>query len=159
NIQVYQNSQLPIRWGMPKYAIKGQVVGGCYSGCEVSCQGSCETSCQGTCEVACKTGCETSCQATCETFTQGGGGCIREGTPVTVWDGEAQEYIEVPVEQLQPGMILPFYDPDLDTIVHGTMTQLQDAGYSSNFLRIETDNGPAIECTFSQPFDVMVPFN
>jgi len=80
---------------------------------------------------------------------------LREGTPVTIWDPDLQEYREIPVEQLQPGMILPGYNPETDTLEHGELIELQDAKFSNRFLRIHTDVGPAVDVTYTQPFDVL----
>jgi len=68
---------------------------------------------------------------------------------------EKQDYITVPVEDLKPGMILPWYQPETDTVIHGELLELQDASYSNEFLRIRTHNGPPVDVTFSQPFDVL----
>lgn len=152
---VYQNEQLPIRWGRPIYTIDGGVTGGCFTGCEVMCESGCEVSCQSNCQSHCQTGCQVSCQSTCETTSQGGGGCLREGTPVTIWDPDLQVYREVPVEQLRPGMILPGYDPETDTLEHGELVELVDAKFSNRFLRIHTDVGPSVDVTYSQPFDAL----
>src|SRR5690606_17813162 len=143
---VYQNEQLPLRWGRPVYTIEGGMVG-CYTGCQIMCEGSCQVSCQSDCQQHCQTGCQTSCQSTCEKSSQGGGGCLREGTPVMVWDEELQEYRQVPVEQLQPGMVIPRYDKETDSIIHGRLIEVQDAGFSNRFLRIHTDVGPHIDVT------------
>lgn len=75
-----------------------------------------------------------------------------------VWDEELQEYRQVPVEQLQPGMIIPRYDKETDSIIHGRLIEVQDAGFSNRFLRIHTDVGPHIDVTYSQPFDVLADF-
>jgi len=156
NVRIFQNDQLPIRAGSPIYVGPFETPPpGCQLTCQISCQGSCQVSCQDGCEGSCQTGCQTSCQATCEKTSQSGGGCIRQGTPVEVWDLEAQEYITVPVEDLKPGMILPWYQPETDTVIHGELTQLVDASYSHEFLRIRTHNGPSVDVTFSQPFDVL----
>ena len=160
--RIWQNDQLPLRVGNPAYAVGGSV-GGCYTGCQVSCEGTCEASCQSscqatcedTCQASCQSSCQSSCQATCEKTSQSGGGCIRQGTPVDVWDLEKQDYITVPVEDLKPGMILPWYQPETDTVIHGELLELQDASYSNEFLRIRTHNGPPVDVTFSQPFDVL----
>jgi hypothetical protein len=158
---VYQNEQMPLRPGVPVYTVSGGI-GGCYTGCEVACESSCESSCQSGCEGSCQDTCETSCQgcqvscqSTCEKTSQSGGGCIREGTPIDVWDLETQDYTTVPVEDLKPGMILPWYQPETDTVVHGELTRLVDASYSREFLRIRTSNGPSLDVTFEQPFDVL----
>src|SRR5690606_11340986 len=124
------NEQLSIRWGKPFYTIAG-AAGGCYSICQVACESSCQLGCQGTCEAHCQVGCQVSCHATCEPTAQGGGGCIREGTPITIWDPDIQAYREVPVEQLQPGMILPGYNPETDTLEHGELIRLEDAKFSN----------------------------
>lgn len=161
--QVFQNDQLPLRWGAPQYTLEEGTPSGCFGGCQVSCQAACqvtcesgcEISCQSTCESACQTSCQQSCQSTCETTSQGGGGCIREGTPITIWDPDIQAYREVPVEQLQPGMILPGYNPETDTLEHGELIRLEDAKFSNRFLRIHTDNGPSVDVTYTQPFDVL----
>src|SRR5690606_39792174 len=136
---------------------------GCDTGCSASWQPTsqpageraCETSFRHTCQLTCQTSCQPSCQSTCETTSQGGGGCIREGTPITIWDPDIQAYREVPVEELKPGMILPGYNPETDTLVHGELIELQDARFSNRFLRIHTDNGPSVDVTYTQPFDVL----
>lgn len=156
NVMASQNDQLPIRSGVPVYAgLSTAPPASCQQTCQLSCQGSCETTCQTGCEGTCEDGCQTSCQSTCEKTSQSGGGCIREGTPIDVWDLESQEYKTVPVEELKPGMILPWYQPETDTVVHGELTQLVDASYSREFLRIRTTNGPSLDVTFEQPFDVL----
>src|SRR5690606_5882661 len=70
-------------------------------------------------------------------------------------DPDIQAYREVPVEQLQPGMILPGYNPETDTLEHGELIRLEDAKFSDRFLRIHTDNGPSVDVTYTQPFDVL----
>jgi len=52
-------------------------------------------------------------------------------------------------------MILPGYDPETDTVIHGELIKLEDALFSNRFIRIHTDVGPSIDVTYSQPFDVM----
>jgi hypothetical protein len=52
-------------------------------------------------------------------------------------------------------MVLPWYQPETDTVIHGELLELQDASYSHEFLRIRTNNGPSIDVTFEQPFDVL----
>src|SRR5690606_15499639 len=128
---------------------------GCQLTCQISCQGSCQVSCQDGCEGSCQTGCQTSCQATCEKTSQSGGGCIREGTLIDVWDMETQEYIGVPVEELKPGMMVPHYDSGTDSITHGYVINVQDMGYSHEFIRIRLDTGKSFDVTFSQPFEVL----
>src|SRR5690606_34779516 len=116
--QVFQNDQLPLRWGTPQYTLEEGTPSGCFGGCQVSCQAACqatcesgcETSCESTCESSCQSSCEHSCQSTCESTSQGGGGCLRDGTPVTIWDEEEQTYRDIPVQDLKPGMILPGYN-------------------------------------------------
>src|SRR5690606_8298762 len=155
NIRVYQNDQLPLRPGIPMYSVTpGRPAGGCFTHCQQTCQGSSQIGCPG-CESNCQTSCESGCQGTCESSSQGGGGCIREGTPITIWDQELQAYREIPVEQLKPGMILPGYAPETDTLEHGHLIALHDAKFSSRFLRIHTDKGPSVDVTFEQPFDVL----
>ena len=162
-VAIYQNQQYPLRLGAPVYSFGDLPPSGCFTGCQVSCESSCQASCQGSCEgscesscqKSCQSSCQTSCQSTCEKTSQSGGGCIREGTPIDVWDLEKQDYTTVPVEDLKPGMILPWYQPETDTVVHGELLELQDASYSNEFLRIRTHNGPPVDVTFSQPFDVL----
>src|SRR5690606_10170451 len=92
NIRVYQNDQLPLRPGTPIYSVtQGGLTSGCYTHCQQTCQSSTQIGCPG-CESNCQTSCERGCQATCESSSQGGGGCIREGTPITIWDPELQAY-------------------------------------------------------------------
>src|SRR5690606_24153935 len=97
NVRVYQNDQLPLRPGLPIYSITpGGLTSGCFTSCQQTCQSSRQIECPG-CESTCQTSCESGCQATCESSSQGGGGCIREGTPITIWDPELQAYREIPV--------------------------------------------------------------
>src|SRR5690606_30454094 len=65
NRRVYQNEQLPIRWGFPIYTV-GEGPIGCYVGCEVSCQASCQLTCEGSCEKSCQHNCQRSCQTNCQ---------------------------------------------------------------------------------------------
>lgn len=74
---------------------------------------------------------------------------------MTIWDEDEQVYREIPVEDLKPGMILPGYNPETDTLEHGELIELQDARFSNRFLRIHTDNGPSVDVTYTQPFDVL----
>ena len=159
---VYQIEQYPLRVGEPVYTFVTGCSSVCYTGCQVMCEVACEASClsgcEGSCQTTCQTscqGCQISCQSTCEKTSQSGGGCIRAGTPIDVWDLEEQSYTTIPVEDLKPGMILPWYQPETDTVVHGELTQLVDASYSREFLRIRTNNGPSLDVTFEQPFDVL----
>src|SRR5690606_13135585 len=128
----------------------------CQSACQTGCQDSCMVTCESDCRYECQTGCQMACRSACESSSQGGGGCLRAGTPVTIWDEEAQEYRDIPVEELQVGMIMPKYDPHSDSIIHGRLTELQDAGVSSAYLRIHTNGGPSVDVTYEQPFDVLV---
>lgn len=163
NRAILQNEQLPIRYGRPQYSITEGQTSGCYSNCQLTCQETCESTCEGSCELSCEEQCQETCQyiceaicmVTCEESSQGGGGCLREGTPVTIWDADTQEYREIPVENLQRGMILPSYNPETDTVEHGELVELIDAKHSNRFIRIHTDVGPYIDVTYSQPFDVM----
>src|SRR5690606_20595004 len=108
------------------------------------------------CEATCQSDCQLYCEATCELTAQGGGWCLREGTPITIWDEDTREYLEVPVQDLKPGMIVPGYNPETDSIDYGTVIAVQDAKYSSRFLRIHTDVGPTVDVTYTQPFDALV---
>ena len=74
---------------------------------------------------------------------------------IDVWDMETQEYIGVPVEELKPGMMVPHYDSGTDSITHGYVINVQDMGYSHEFIRIRLDTGKSFDVTFSQPFEVL----
>lgn len=130
------------------YSVQGGQSGGCYTTCQTTAERPPDPPPPPS---------DTPCTSTCEMRAQGGG-CIREGTPILVWDPESRVYKEVPVEQLQPGMILPGYNPENDSVEHGVLLQLVYAGRSPSYLRIHTDNGPCVDVTATQPFDVLADF-
>lgn len=76
------------------------------------------------------------------------------GTPVSVYDSEMGEVSEIPVEQLQPGMLMPYYDPADDSIK--TCECLSNGmSYTSTIYVVEVEGGYRLEATGEQPLDVL----
>ncbi|MDK2930988.1 MAG: hypothetical protein PWR07_1119, partial [Bacillota bacterium] len=167
----YINQRLPLRGAAPRYSVTEVLQASCNMTCEracqttcqLSCQASCQTSCQTTCQDTCQTACQatcqdvcqSSCQSTCELTTQGGG-CFVEGTPVSVYDAETGEVTEIPIEALAPGMLMPAYDPNTDTVAVTECISNVRSKTGTLFV-IEVEGGHVLRATGEQPFDVLRP--
>lgn len=162
NCEIMQNQRLPLRGAAPSYAVSNAVASSCSGTCERSCQttqqlgckSDCQNTCQNVCQDTCQDPCQGPCQATCEKTSQGGG-CFVEGTLVSIYDGEVQE---IPIEALEPGMLMPAYDPNTDTI---TITECvsNERSKTGTLFVIEIEGGYTLKATGEQPFDVLRTYN
>lgn len=153
--EILQNQRLPIRGAPAKYAVTNAIESycdttcerACQTTCQVGCQSSCQGACQTGCQVSCQTACQSSCQSTCERTSQGGGGCVVEGTPVTVIvDGR---YVEKPVEQVRVGDFVAAYDKEQDALVVAEITSNQKTKTATVY-DVITDGG-VLTVTGEQP--------
>jgi hypothetical protein len=155
---VMQNQRLPIRGAAPVYSVSTGVVSvadrwECLETCEKDCQGTCQSSCQSSCESSCQDACQDACQSTCETTAQGGG-CWIGGSLVTVIDPDTQVVSEIPVEDLEHGMMMPYYDVDGDAIKITECISNQRT-YTHTIYVAEVEGGYTLEMTREQPLDVL----
>jgi len=86
--------------------------------------------------------------------TSQGGGCWVEGTPVTVIDGD--HIYDIPVEDLEPGMMMPWYDPVTDTLRESACLSNQRT-YTHTIYVAAVEGGYTLEMTGEQPMDVLRP--
>jgi len=78
------------------------------------------------------------------------------GTPVTVYLPESETATEIPVEQLEPGMQMPYYDPATDTLAI-TECLSNVRSYTHTIYVAEVEGGWTLEMTREQPLDVLRP--
>lgn len=76
------------------------------------------------------------------------------GTPVTVYLPESETATEIPVEQLEPGMQMPYYDPATDTLAI-TECLSNQRSYTHTIYVAEVEGGWTLEMTGEQPMDVL----
>lgn len=76
------------------------------------------------------------------------------GTPVTVYLPESETATEIPVEQLEPGMQMPYYDPATDTLAI-TECLSNQRSYTHTVFVAEVEGGYTLEMTGEQPMDVL----
>ena len=151
--EILANQRLPLRGASPRYAVTSSTESSCGTTCEAACQATCQLTCQDSCQSTCQNSCQSTCQSTCEQTSQGGG-CWVAGTLVTVYDQEKDVSCDIPVEQLEPGMIMPWYNVAADTIeltecVSNTRT------WTHTIYEIEIEGGYRLEATGEQPLDVL----
>lgn len=151
--QLMQNQRLPLRAAKPMYAVTDASTSSCSGVCEKSCQTTCQRACESSCQSTCQDACQSACQSTCEQTSQGGG-CWVHGTPVTVIDGD--HIYDIPVEELEPGMIMPWYDPVTDTLQESECLSNQRT-YTHTIYVAEVEGGYTLEMTGEQPMDVLRP--
>ena len=151
--EIMTNQRLPLRGAPPRYAVTSSTESSCGTTCEAACQATCQLTCQDSCQSACQNPCQSTCQSTCEQTSQGGG-CWVAGTPVTVYLPESETATEVPVEQLEPGMQMPYYDPATDTLAI-TECLSNQRSYTHTVFVAEVEGGWTLEMTGEQPMDVL----
>lgn len=163
-----QNQRLPIRAARPRYSVStcgGSCQTNCQASCQATCQYGCQSECESSCQTMCQTGCQSSCQSTCQDSCQSacqsvceqtsqGGGCWVAGTPVTVYLPESETATDIPVEQLEPGMQMPYYDPATDTLAI-TECLSNQRSYTHTIYVAEVEGGWMLEMTREQPMDVL----
>lgn len=148
-----QNQRLPLRGTKPLYAVTNTSESSCEDACEATCQGICQESCQADCQSTCQDACQTVCQSTCEQTSQGGG-CWVEGTPVTIQEPGTETTREIPVEQLEPGTLMPYYDTATDTLrLCECVDNQRSLTHTIHVARVE--GGHTLEMTGEQPMDVL----
>jgi hypothetical protein len=151
--EIMTNQRLPLRGAPPRYAVTSSTESSCGTTCEAACQATCQTTCQSDCQDTCQESCQTTCQSTCEQTSQGGG-CWVAGTPVTIYLPESETAMEIPVEQLEPGMRMPYYDPATDTLAITECLSNQRSHTHTVFVA-EVEGGYTLEMTGEQPMDVL----
>lgn len=151
--EVHHNQRLPLRGAPPRYTIVEEAESSCGAPCEASCQTQCQNACEAACQSTCQAACQHACESTCEKTSQGGG-CWVEGTPVTVIDGD--HIYDIPVEDLEPGMMMPWYDPATDTLQESECLSNQKT-YTHTIYVAEVEGGYTLEMTGEQPMDVLRP--
>jgi len=76
------------------------------------------------------------------------------GTPVTIYSPESETATEIPVEQLEPGMQMPYYNPATDTLaITECLSNLRS--YTHTIYVAEVEGGWVLEMTGEQPMDVL----
>lgn len=151
--EIMTNQRLPLRGAPPRYAITSSSESSCGTTCEAACQADCQKTCQASCQTNCQDSCQTTCMSTCEQTSQGGG-CWVEGTPVTICLPESEIATEIPVEKLEPGMQMPYYDPATDTLAI-TVCLSNMRSYTHTVFVAEVEGGWTLEMTREQPMDVL----
>jgi len=76
------------------------------------------------------------------------------GTPVTIYLPESETATEIPVEQLEPGMQMPYYNPATDTLAI-TECLSNVRSYTHTIYVAEVEGGWTLEMTGEQPMDVL----
>ena len=152
-VEVHHNQRLPLRGAPPLYTITEDAESSCGAPCEASCQTQCQKACEAACQSTCQDACQHACESTCEKTSQGGG-CWVEGTPVTVIDGD--HIYDIPVEDLEPGMMMPWYDPVTDTLRESACLSNQRT-YTHTIYVAAVEGGYTLEMTGEQPMDVLRP--
>ena len=173
--KLHQNQRLPLRSAEPNYAVtiteasagggvcdtacqkacQSSCLAGCQDACEANCQTVCQQECMYSCQQTCQDACQDSCESTCEQTSQGGG-CWVAGTPVTIYSPESETATEIPVEQLEPGMQMPYYNPATDTLaITECLSNLRS--YTHTIYVAEVEGGWTLEMTGEQPMDVLRP--
>jgi len=79
-----------------------------------------------------------------------------EGTPVAIYDPDTGAVREIPIEDLLPGMLMPAYDPDTDTVSVTECVGNMRSKTGTLFV-IEVEGGHVLRVTGEQPFDVLRP--
>ncbi len=151
--EIMTNQRLPLRGASPRYAVTSSTESSCGTTCEAACQAPCQKACEADCQKTCQQDCQTSCQSICEQTSQGGG-CWVAGTPVTVYLPKSETATDIPVEQLEPGMRMPYYDPATDALaITECLSNLRS--YTHTIYVAEVEGGWVLEMTGEQPMDVL----